>query len=357
MTPSGHLADEQFTRHRDRALSPAEVLEVDAHIAECSECLARLYVENRAAAGIRALRARLASHLGYAEIVACSEGQGKPQQLQHLRECPGCQGDVQDLSRFRTERVEIPRKALGSPPRNWGKYNIPLGIAAAVLLVGGTVTFVLTRRTAAPVDAPPTVQRADPAIPAVEREILQKALSNFGFARAPVLAELITRQPGASSMPKEFETLGPFGTVVVMDRPVFRWKFFAEAADYTVVIFDSQSRKLVESPALTSTDWSPPEPLPRGVTLKWRVTARTRSGATRQAPADGEPEARFQVIPQATVDRIETMRRDFPGNPLLLAALFANAGALDAAEDHLKAVEAATGARYRESIRNIREPR
>jgi hypothetical protein len=76
-----------------------------------------------------------------------------------------------------------------------------------------------------------------------------------------------------------------------------------------------------------------------------------------QTPAAGEPEARFQVIAQATVDRIEAMRRDFPGNPLLLAALYANAGALDAAEDHLKAVDPAIAPRYRESIRNIREPR
>jgi hypothetical protein len=355
MTPSEHLADEQFTRHRDRALSPAEVLAVDAHIAACAECRARLYIENHVSAGIRALRARLVRHLGSAEIVACSEGSGKPQQLQHLRECPGCQGEVQDLSRFRTERVEIPRKPL-EVPWNWGKYNIPLGIAAAVLVVGGTVTFVLTRTNSPPVVAPVTVQRADPAVPAAEREILQRALTNDAFARAPVLAELITRLPGTSGR-KEFEPFGPLGTVVVEDRPVFRWRFFAEATGYVVTIFDKQSRKLAESPPLTSTDWSPAEPLPRGVVLKWHVTAQTKSGTTMQAPAAGAPEARFQVIAQATVDRIETMRRDFPGNPLLLAALYADAGALDAAEEHLKALEPGIASRYRESIRNIREPR
>ena len=355
MTESGHLAEEQFARHRDRELSPREVLEVDSHIAHCAECRNRLYVLNRTAAGIRGLRARLSRHLGYEEIVACSEGNGKPHQLQHLRECPGCQGDVQDLSRFRTERVEIPRKPKEPPARNWSKYKLPLGIAAAVLAVGGAVTFFLTRSGSDPAPVQSTVQRADPALPPAEREILQRALTDERFARAPVLAALITRPPG-TPVPQAFETIGPVGTVVVQDRPVFRWKFFADATGYVVSVYDQQSRKLVESPLLTSTDWAPPEPLPRGVVLKWQVVARTRTG-TQQTPSDGEPEARFQVIEQATFDRIEAMRRDFPGNPLLLAALYANAGALDAAEDHVKAVEPGKAQPYRESIGNIRQPR
>ena len=166
MTAAGHLAHKQFAGYRDRALSPAELLEVDAHVAECSECRGRLYGENHVAAGIRALRSRLARHLGYAEIVACSEGNGKPPQLQHLRECPACQGDVQDLSRFRTERVEIPRKPQGPPATKWVKYRLPLGIGAVVLAVAGLVTFVLTRPASAPPPPPSVVSPARRSGPA-----------------------------------------------------------------------------------------------------------------------------------------------------------------------------------------------
>lgn len=357
MTAAGHLAHKQFAGYRDRALSPAELLEVDAHVAECSECRDRLYGENHVAAGIRALRSRLARHLGYAEIVACSEGNGKPSQLQHLRECPACQGDVQDLSRFRTERVEIPRKPQGPPVTKWVKYRLPLGIGAVVLAVAGLVTFVLTRPASAPPPPPSVVvQGADPALPPAEREILQRALNAGKFEPAPILATLITAKPGAAA-PTGLYVLGPLGTVVLVDRPVFRWSLTSDATSFVVTIFDEQSRKLAESPSLSSTDWTPPAPLPRGVVLKWHVTARTKSGATIQAPAAAGPEARFQVVPQPVVDRIEVLRRDFPGNPMLLAALYAHAGALDAVEATLMGVDHAVSQSYREAIRNLRQPR
>jgi hypothetical protein len=356
MTAAGHLADEQFAGYRNRTLSPAEVLEVDAHVAECAECRDRLYIENHVSAGIRTLRSRLARHLGYAEIVACSEGNGKPSQLQHLRECPGCQGDVQDLSRFRTERVEIPRKPQEAPTQKWMKYRLPVGIGAAVLAVAGLVAFVLTRPKSAPTPPAAAVQRADPALPAAEREILQRALTAGKFEPAPILSTLITAKPGAPA-PTGLYVLGPLGTAVLIDRPVFRWSLTSEAVSFVVSVFDDQSRKLAESPTLTSTDWSPPAPLPRGVVLKWHVTARTTSGGTIQAPAAGEPEARFQVVPQSVVDRIEVLRRDFPGNPMLLAALYAHAGALDAAETTLQGLDSAASQTYREGIRNLRQPR
>lgn len=357
-----HLTDEQLSRHHDRTLTPVELLELDGHISACAACRDLLYSDHGASAKIKALRTDLSEHLDYAEIVGCSEGNGKPLQLNHIRQCADCQAEVQDLSRFRTELVETPRKPAEEPKKALVlRYRIPLGIAAAVLAIAGATTFALrqpTRVGAPPQAAATPQQHADPALPAAERQMLELALSTGFLERAPVLDKLIAR-PGA--LPSGLRPrppivlLAPVGTAVLTDRPVLRWTPTAEATSYAVAIFDEKLQKVAESPTLTVTDWRPDAPLPRGVVLNWQVTARTPKGAIH-APTPPTPEARFQVVPPEFVQRIETFRRDFPGNPLLLAVLFARAGALDDAEVALRSMDANASQSYLEGLRRVRSP-
>ena len=93
--------------------------------------------------------------------------------------------------------------------------------------------------------------------------------------------------------------------------------------------------------------------LPRGQILNWQVTARTKAGA-RPRPAPPAPEARFLVLAADVVARIEKIRGEHPGNPLLIAALYANAGALDEAVSMLRAADPAAAQPFRESIQKIR---
>jgi hypothetical protein len=359
MTLSAHLTDEQFTRYRERSLSASELLDVDGHIAACAACRDRLYAENRAFAGMRGLLVDLSAHLEYADIVACSEGRGNPQQLAHIRSCVTCQSEVQDLSRFRTELAETRRKPVVMPTKRRGSYRIPIGIAAAVLVIGVSSTIVFRRPKPAPTPtaatAPP--QRVDPLLPSAERQILAAAVSSGRLERPPVLDALISKQGTLLSPSQEkerFNLLAPVGTTVLSDRPMLRWTMLASANSYVVSIFDEKFQKVAESPALTTTEWHPPAPLPRGKVLSWQVTARTATGTVRQ-PAPPAPEARFQVVEPEVVERIEKMRRDSPGNPLLLAALYAHAGALDEAEALLRAMDSSAAQSYREALQKVRK--
>jgi hypothetical protein len=140
---------------------------------------------------------------------------------------------------------------------------------------------------------------------------------------------------------------------VLSSQPVLRWTPVSDATSYVVAIFDEKFQKVAESPSINSTDWRPSEPLPIGKTLIWQVTAHTAAGSVH-APTPPEPEARFQVVAPDAVERIEKARRDFPGNSLLLAVLYAQVGALDDAEQVLRLMEPVAAQPFFESLRKIR---
>jgi hypothetical protein len=360
MTEPAHISDEQLSRYRDRTLTAVEVLGLDGHLSACSECRDRLYVDRRATSALKQLRSDLTEHLSHADIVFCSEGNGKPHALKHIRECSSCQAEVMDLSRFRTELVETPRRPMELPVKPWVRYRIPLGIAAAVLVVAGASTFALRRpvKTEQAQTTPPPTQVADPALPPAERQMIQQALATGRVERAAILDNLIRARGtllSPSSPKPKIILLQPVGTTVLSDRPVLRWTPNSEATSYVVSIFDEKFQKLAESPAITATDWSPTGPLPIGKVLNWQVTARTASGSIH-APNPPEPEARFEVVGREVVARIEKLRGEFPGNPLLLALLYSQAGALDDAETALRSMEVNRSQPFLEHLRKIRNP-
>src|SRR3954447_15245246 len=119
MTEPAHLTDEQLSRYRDRTLTAVELLTLDGHISACPGCRDRLYVDCRASSALKALRHDVSEHLSYTDLVFCSEGNGKSHALKHIRECTSCQAEVMDLSRFRTELVETPRRPIELPVKRW----------------------------------------------------------------------------------------------------------------------------------------------------------------------------------------------------------------------------------------------
>jgi hypothetical protein len=358
MTEPAHLNDEQMARYRDRELTPRELLDVDSHLSTCADCRSRLYSAVRTTQQLRELRREYSEHLRYADIVACSEGSGNALQLQHIRECPSCQAEVLDLSHFRSELADTPRKAEVVPMKPWARYRLPAGIAAAVLLVAGGITVMMQKARApqvAQIPAAEPVQRAEASIPQREREILDRALATRSLEKAPVLEGLIARQGtllGQEAKRDRIDLHGPVGTAVLTDQPIFRWTPIPDAASYVVAIFDEKFQKITESPALEGTEWKS-SPLPHGIALNWQVTAKTRNGSVR-APMPPAPEARFRVLDPEVGQRIDAIRRDHPGNPLLLAALYAHEGALDDAQTALQAIDNATAQSYVESLMKIR---
>jgi hypothetical protein len=333
MTEPPHLTDEQVGGYRTRRLAPAELLDLDRHISVCEACRDRLYTGSRAGDQIASLRADLDGHLGYERVVACASGSPTPADREHLELCETCRAEVDDLRNFQAELRETPRASVVTPISR-GRRWMPLTIAAAIALVAVSVWSL--RRT-----------RTEPAA---------VALASHQLERAPILDRLITR-PGTLLGPENegqrFDLTSPQGTAVVTDRPVFRWKALAGASSYVVAIFDEDFENVSASPPVTALEWQPAEPLPRGRVLNWQVTANVRGG-TVHAPTPPAPEAHFSVISADAAAQIEAARRDHPDNHLLLAALYAKAGALDDVERELGALDPAVAQPYLDSLKRMR---
>jgi hypothetical protein len=238
-------------------------------------------------------------------------------------------------------------------------------IAAGLVLAGGLTFRSLRpeRKVAEPRIAEMTPSPARPAEQALAPEqqaAVQLALSTHRLERAAVLDRLITKRSvllGAPSEQKSFAVLSPMGTMVLNDRPVFRWEAVAGAGRYVVAVFDDGFQKVAESPSLTATEWTPEQPLARGRVYNWQVTAHVGK-RTLRSPAPPAAEARFEVAGLDASMQIENARRENPGNHLLLAVLLAKVGALDEAAqelDALEATDAATAESLRASLLAIRK--
>jgi hypothetical protein len=241
-------------------------------------------------------------------------------------------------------------------PINTGKrWRMPLAIAAGVGLVAVSVwSLYRARPESAPAVASVPVREA-PLSPG-EQQTLNLALADHQLERAPILDRLITRKGtllGPESEAKHFDLAGPLGTAIETDKPVFRWKPLAGATSYVVAIFDENFDQVATSPAVSTLEWQPAQPLPRGRVLNWQVTARI-GGETVHSPIPPAPEAHFSIVPAETEAQIDGARRAHPGNHLLLAAMYAKAGALDDAERELASVDPATAKPYLDSIQRMR---
>src|SRR5580704_4729675 len=118
MTQPEHLTEEQFAHYHSRTLAPAELLELDGHIALCGACRDRLYLEESAGKQLRRLKADLAGHLEYGQIADCADGSFPPEVAQHLEECDMCRAEVDDLTQFRAELKSGLRAPIQMPARS-----------------------------------------------------------------------------------------------------------------------------------------------------------------------------------------------------------------------------------------------
>jgi hypothetical protein len=354
MTQPEHLTEEQFAHYQARTMAPAELLAVDDHVANCGDCRGRLYRAAQADTLLRQLKADLAEHLEYDQVAACANGIFPPEVAQHLKECERCRAEVDDLTQFRAELEATPRAPIRMPVR-----RVPwrLAAAAAVVLAAGLTVWYGRQTTPRPVTVAVVPQQpAEAALSPEQNQLLQLALTSHKLERAPILGRLITRRGVLLGPPpdaKGFELTGPMGTAVVTDRPTFEWRPAEGATKYVVAIFDENFEKVMESGVIVGSEWRPERALARGRIYNWQVSA-TIGGKTVHAPTPPAPEARFQVVAQEMADGIESARREHPENHTLLAALYAQAGAVEDAGkelDRLAASDPTAAATLRESLK------
>ncbi len=416
-----HLSAQLIARYGRRALSPAELLAADDHLAICAACRQRASEAGNWSAACAALRADLRQaasaapeHLGYEQIVAyvdhaLDETAGEIVES-HLESCRQCFAEVEDLRAFKAA-LEVNVDALSSEAARaimpapfitrWDRFVafwrapahwIPLQVAATALIAALCVWLAThslrtqvtdlhaqlhqleqtnlalqqeanaAKTTAAhlqtelaqiqlpPISNPPALTLNDgdklitldqsghltglAALPPAAQQAVKTALTAQQVTAPPALAELIGKNGTLLGETREgvaFPLNSPVGTMVLNDRPTFRWSPLDGATSYRVTVYDANFDAVATSQALTTITWTPPHALPRGAIYSWQVTALV-NGQEIKSPRLPAPEAKFKVLAQAPVNELERIKKTAGNSPLTLGVLYAQAGLLDEAE-------------------------
>ena len=172
------------------------------------------------------------------------------------------------------------------------------------------------------------------------RESVERALVTSRLPASPALSGFYS---GASNLrgdvgpQTEFAPVAPTNVVVESDRPEFRWRALDAAQDYTVTIYDSNSRQVATSGPVTGTAWTTPTPLARGVTYSWQISA-LKGGERVVSPKPPLPEARFKILDQAAVTKLAKLRQTFGTSRLVMGVFYWKHGLIPESEREFQAL-------------------
>jgi hypothetical protein len=410
-----HLSAEQISSYRERRSPPEELLRVDDHISQCSECRERLSHVSEMGAALHAagpniqqgepreLRQALLDagsqrkHLSYEQLEEYVDGKmpdGDRKNAQaHLQVCPMCSEELQDLNSLRAELLGRHREVREAW---WARFVVrwltvrqlalALGTAAALVLAVVTVTRRLSPTKEVP--SPETLNTRPAAItPGQEVKswngpnpflagIEELSPEERSAVADAVLHEMI-RTPdtlerfklggrqetllGETKVALQFEVLGPVGEVVLEVRPVFHWQRLQNAKSYSVTVFDRNMNPVLASPPLHATKWTADRPLKRGQLYLWQATAQLGNGKSVSAPSPPSPEARFLVLDQSKADEITRFAQAHPESHVAIGILVAQAGLLKMGEAELNLIPTSDpnytlAQKLLKSIERIRQP-
>ncbi len=123
-------------------------------------------------------------------------------------------------------------------------------------------------------------------------------------------------------------SVSPNGVVLEDPRPTFRWSGWPGAV-YTVSVFDGDHETARSAP-LRSSVWTPERDLERGRTYRWQVEAR-RGKETAIIPPAPQPAPLFDLLDDSAHRELDSARRRYPDDHLLLGVLAAHYGLQDEA--------------------------
>ncbi len=343
--PTPHVADVAIDAFNSRTLSGSDLVAFADHLAGCEACRRR--VAGRTNTGDAALRLEeglgLVEHVSEDDVHAYVDGRldatSRERVASHLRVCSSCAAEVNDLERF----------ARQAPGHGSSRRPIYLTLAAAAGLV--LAAAVWREAHPAPQELRVTLDddggaigvasngtlRVAGALTPAQQNSVSDALAHRRLAVPSAARDLAG--PAATLMgPADadlFHVEAPVATMVLEDRPEFRWTVMPGAHGYVVTVQEQGAGIVATSPVLTANAWTPQAALAAGRTYVWQVAATT-GGAEIVAPGPSLPPAKFGVIDSATASAL----RALPPSHAVRGILFANAGLLDAAERELAALAA-----------------
>jgi hypothetical protein len=171
------------------------------------------------------------------------------------------------------------------------------------------------------------------------RQYIARAALSEQIEPAGVLRRLSGEQSGLrgnDNGPQGFRLLYPVRSVVIEDRPVFRWESLPGASSYRVYVLDTNGNQVGQSEELApaQTHWKAPS-LRRGQIFLWVVTALVDEKKV-VSPSASAPEMKFAVL--ATADFQELARLKKTNSHLALGVFYARSGLLDQAEHELESL-------------------
>lgn len=377
-----HLTEQEIENYRRRERDPDRQTTA-AHLAVCPSCLQRVLEPAHSAVAVSALTEAFLPttgeepfHLSSADLKNYAAGSFTEADRiiceSHTEICEECYAELRLLTRA---------QVLHKLPRTrtiWGLK--PARLAAAIALIGLLTLAVLvlwqrssrsTRQesvkngvpgipeSALPPDyVPPAAPSNPPVVASLKdnnREIsldqdgkiagldgfdestqrlVKTALAGEGLAKPKVLDDLSSAPIRLlDQRPSEvaFQLLGPSRKVITELRPTFSWRPLSGASSYVVSVFDSNFNRVGQSPPLSRTNWTIDEPLRRGQTYSWEVTA-TKDGKEIKAPVAPAARAQFKLLEADKVNTLSKLKQQKPVSHLALGLTYARFGLLNEAE-------------------------
>jgi len=388
-----HLSQKQIDDYSQSRLRGAELLGASDHLGECEACARRVEAALDVDAVFFAVReeafaGNAGAHLTSEQTAEYVDKNLAGDELQfvtdHLSGCEQCAFAVEDLRAFRNQIAPSLDREYGPAhvapvvrESSWRRFvslfrvsPVPaFGAAAlaivALLLVGWAIwrmpkkeneELVIIRPSppsepspsvapsleVQPEPVPVVAQLNDGAVPPAYQELVRKALTSQRIERASQLQGLT--RPSSSLMggneKQEFSVVAPAGVVLMSDRPAFRWSRLEGATGYVVEVYDSQFKRVITSPELTTLSWSSTQSLSRGQVYSWQVKA-VKEGQEVTVPRPPAPQAKFRVVDQGSFSEISRAKRAYGSSHLTLALLYAKAGLVNEAEQELRLLQRA----------------
>lgn len=170
-------------------------------------------------------------------------------------------------------------------------------------------------------------------IPASTRRDVAVSLRSQSLPKSEVLSQLADRGSSLRGRgdTESFSLISPARTVIVEDRPLFRWERFPRAANYRLYVTDSGGKVVAKSDLLEAavSEWSVIAPLKRGEMYSWAVVALV-DGKEIVSPRATSSEVRFQILSTADLQELTVLKKS--GSHLALGVFCARVGLIKEAE-------------------------
>jgi hypothetical protein len=164
-------------------------------------------------------------------------------------------------------------------------------------------------------------------VPPSSRDEIKQILVAENITPPAILKELGGNEGSlrGGSTKQPFSLKSPLRTVIVSDRPVFRWNKMPGAASYTVYVTDASGREVSKSEALPSesTQWHLPKTLLRGKVYMWSVVAIV-DGKEIVSPDPSAPELKFQVLSASNLKELTALKKS--NSHLALGVFYSRVG-------------------------------